>query len=114
MHGHSIKFIIGMVFLLTNQIVGYIGIIGGSWLGKKTGKKVYYGLGTITYALSWGMAAAGVYLAGPEGLALFKNLFKRYMWQTICAAAVIISGALIYYLMEKRKKDARVEKNKDQ
>jgi hypothetical protein len=104
MHGHSVKFIIGMVFLLTNQVIGWAGLIVGAWLGKKTGKKAYYALGTVTYGLSWGMVAAGVYLAGPEGLALVKVLFRKYMWQTICAAAVIAAGALVYYLLKKRKK----------
>jgi len=58
----------------------------------------------VTYGLSWGMVALGAYLAGPEGVALFKKLFRTYMWQTIGAGAVLVAGAAVYYFIIRKRK----------
>lgn len=97
-----------MVLLLTNQVVGWAGLIGGSYLGKKTGKKIFFAAGTGVYAISWGMLALGAYLAGPEGVGLVKKLFRAYMWQTIAGGAFIVSALIVYYFFSKRKKNAAV------
>ena len=92
-----------MVLLLTNQVVGWGGLIISAYLGKKTGKKAFYAAGTAVYAISWGMLALGAYLAGPEGIALVKGLFKKYMFGTISAAVIIVVGAAVFHILKRRK-----------
>jgi len=108
MQAHSLRFVSGMVLLLTNQVVGWAGLIGGSYLGKKTGKKLFFALGTVTYALSWGMLALGAYLAGPEGVELVKKLFKAYKVQVIAVGVVIIASLIVYYFI-KRSRSPKAE-----
>ena len=111
MQSYSLRFISGMVLLLTNNVVGWLGLIGGSYFGKKTGKKIFLAAGTGLYALSWGMLALGVYLAGPQGVELVKKLFKAYKWQAIIAGVIIVS-ALIVYHFTKRSRSPKVEQKK--
>ena len=80
-------------------------MIAGSYFAKKTKEKKYYMIGTVIYATSWGMVFAGVYLAGPEGVKLVKDIFKAYTYQTIGILAVIATLASAYYFFGiKRKK----------
>lgn len=93
-----------MVIFATSYLVGWAGIAGGAYLGRKTRKKKYYAYGTAVYAFSWVMLAGGAYLAGPEGVALVKKLFGAYLWQTLGITALILAAAGAYYLVKKRKK----------
>ena len=104
MQGHSLGFIVGVVLLLTNQVVGWAGLIAGSYFARKTKEKKYYLIGKIIYAISWGMVFAGIYLAGPEGVKLVKDLFKAYTYQAIGVLAVIAAFAAGYYFYGVRRK----------
>jgi len=103
MHGYSTKFIIGMTLIVTNYIVGWGGLAVFSYLGKKSKNKMLYIAGTAVYALSWGMLALGVYLVGPEGVAMSKTIIKTYRWPAIAVIAVIATGTVIYLIKKKKK-----------
>jgi len=74
---HSLKFWIGVVFLVINIPLGYGGIALAAYMVAKTGNKSYLALGGIIYGLSWGMFFLGAYLAGPEGVTLVKNTWSK-------------------------------------
>jgi len=78
MEKFSTKFIIGIILLVTNQPIGWAGLIACAYIAKKTKKKIFYAAGTLIYVLSWGMVAAGLALCGPEGLKLVWGLYKRH------------------------------------
>ena len=103
MHGYSTKFIVGMTLLVTNYIVGWGGLIVFSYLGKKTKHKALFVAGTAVYALSWGMLALGVYLVGPEGVAMFKAIMRTYRWPAIAVIAVITAGTAVYFIGKKKQ-----------
>ena len=102
MHHVSAKFIAGMILLTTNQVIGWVGIGLCAYLAKKTKKKYWIAVGTGVYALSWGMVALGLVLAGKEGLDLSKSLLVKYgMWLVPIA---LIIAAVIYYVKKRKKK----------
>ncbi|MFH1238519.1 MAG: hypothetical protein V1653_00230 [bacterium] len=74
---HSLKFWIGVVFLIINIPLGYGGFALAFYLVAKTGNKSYLALGGIIYGLSWGLLFLGAYLAGPEGVTLVKNTWRK-------------------------------------
>jgi hypothetical protein len=103
MHGHSTKFIIGMTLIVTNYIVGWGGLAVFAYLGKKSKSKILYIAGTAVYALSWGMLALGVYLVGPEGVAMSKVILKTYRWPAVAVIAVIAAVTVVYFINKKKK-----------
>jgi hypothetical protein len=100
----STKFIIGMILLVTNQVVGYAGLLGAAYLVKKTKKKYWAAVGTVVYAISWGMFFLGAYLAGKEGLDLCKLMIKKYGWWALAVAAPLIAAGIIIYVKKRKKK----------
>ncbi|HBU70014.1 MAG TPA: hypothetical protein DEE98_06465 [Elusimicrobia bacterium] len=96
------RFIAGLILLVTNQPVGWGGIIYFAYLAKKTGKKYYIAIGTAVYAISWGMLALGFYLAGPEGMSLAKRLSAKYGWKLLPVA--LLAAAAAYYFIRRRGK----------
>lgn len=100
----STKFIIGMVLLLTNQVVGYAGLLGAAYLVKKTQKKYWAAAGTVVYALSWGMFFLGAWLAGKEGIDLCKRLLKQYGWWALAVAVPLIAAGILIYVNKRKKK----------
>lgn len=93
-----------MVLLLTNQVVGWAGLIAGAYFAKKTGNKKYLLTGTVLYIISWGMVFAGLYLAGPEGLELAKKIFKRYTYEALAAVSAAGTIAAAYYFLRVKGK----------
>lgn len=108
MRTYSLNFIVGMILLLTNQVVGWAGIVGGAYMCKRTGKKIYYALGTGIYVLSWGMVGLGAWLAGPEGIALLKILLKKYFIPTAGTALALLAAGAFYYWKRRNKNNAGV------
>lgn len=106
MFGYSLKFTIGMILLLTNQFVGWGAIIFSVYLFKKTKNKIYTVLGTVVYALSWGMFGLGLVLAGPEGKRIVEQLFRTYRWQSIFLLSLAVLMTSLFVLKKKRKKAA--------
>lgn len=111
MHEYSLKFIIGIILLITNIPLGWGGLVFCAYLGRKTKKKFYYWLGTVLYILSWIMLALGGFLAGPEGIKLAKNVTNKYRWESVIAAVLIIIGIFIYGSKKKNKKEIIQDKN---
>lgn len=77
MSKHSLKFWIGVIFLIINIPLGYGGFALAVYLVAKTGNKSYLALGGIIYTVSWGILFLGAYLAGPEGVTLVKNTWRK-------------------------------------
>ncbi|MCF7837136.1 MAG: hypothetical protein K9N49_00740 [Candidatus Marinimicrobia bacterium] len=67
----------GMVLLLTNQPLGWGGLLVCGLLAVRTGRRFYYALGAGIYGFTWLMFGAGVLLAGPAGLAYSRTLLRR-------------------------------------
>ena len=70
-------FVAGVILLIVNPPIGWIGFILGGYLSAKYNSPKYMGIATIVYAITWGMAGAGIILAGPRGVTLAKNVFKK-------------------------------------
>ena len=100
------RFLIGMILLIINVPVGLLGLGFGAFMAKKTGKTVYYPIGTGIYVLSWVMLAAGVWLAGEKGLAVLKAFSAAYPWVKF-VAPVIISAIIIYAIINRLRKRSR-------
>lgn len=77
--GRSLKFKIGVFFLLFNIPFGYGGGALVALIGAKMGKAaVGAALGVGIYILSWGMLGLGIVMAGPEGVQLVKDLRQKW------------------------------------
>lgn len=73
----SLKFRIGLIFLLINVPIGWIigpllGILGGWLFGAAIGGAIVL----TFYVVSWGMLGLGVLLAGKDGYLIFKQLVQ--------------------------------------
>ena len=78
MDKRSLKFWTGIILLTTNQFIGWGGVALCTVLALKTGdKKFWVTTGVVIYAVSWVMLLLGGVLAGPEGVALIKQLFAK-------------------------------------
>lgn len=74
----SLRFKIGVFFLAVNVPFGIGGGLLATAVGVKMGKPALgAGLGIGIYIVSWGMLGLGVWMAGPEGVELVKNLRKK-------------------------------------
>jgi hypothetical protein len=74
----SLRFKIGLFFLVINVPFGYGGGALAAALGVKIGKPALgAGLGIVIYAISWIMLGLGVWMAGPEGVQLVNDLRKK-------------------------------------
>lgn len=100
------RFIIGMILLLSNQPLGWGGMLLCMYLAKRTGKKWLYVAGTAVYGLSWGMLALGVYMAGPGGMAFTRALVTKYGIYAYGGGTLIVLAVLIYVWKKKRIKEA--------
>ncbi len=75
----SLRFKVGVFLLIVNTPIGY----GGSALAAVIGLKTRHpaigaGVALGIYILSWNMLGLGIWMAGPEGLKLVKDLRKRW------------------------------------
>lgn len=57
---------IGILFLATNQLIGWGGGILFVWLGSVTDYALYYYLAFAVYMVSWGLLILGIWLTGRE------------------------------------------------
>jgi hypothetical protein len=75
----SLRFKIGVFFLIVNMPFGYGGAAIASAVGARIGQPgLGVGLGVGIYLLSWIMLGAGIWMAGPEGVQLVKDLRKKW------------------------------------
>ena len=75
----SLRFKIGVFFLVVNVPLGYEGGVLLAVIGVAMGKPVFgLDLGVGIYILSWIMLGLGIWMAGPEGVQLLKDLRKKW------------------------------------
>ncbi|MCD6418272.1 DUF116 domain-containing protein [bacterium] len=67
----------GVALLIINPPLGWVGFLIGGYLSAKYENPKYMFIATIIYAITWGMAGMGLLLAGPKGVALAQNFFKK-------------------------------------
>ncbi len=82
-----------MVLIAANYPLGWGGVIAGMVLYRKTRCKLWCLAGTGVYGLSWVMLACGIWLAGPEGVAMAKKGGWPLPVLVVAAAA---AGAAVY------------------
>jgi hypothetical protein len=75
----SIRLWIGIIIIATNYPLTWGAIALCVFLAAKTGNQKFLALSGIIYAISWGEFFLGIYLAGPEGVAIAKNFFKKIL-----------------------------------
>jgi hypothetical protein len=103
----TLRIIIGIILLLINVPVGWLGLTYFICYGKKTGKKIYYWVAFFVYAVSWGLLGLGVYLCGEKYSKIVLNdPIIKYVFP------VILIGIIIYIVYNFKKKLAKpVSKN---
>jgi hypothetical protein len=75
----SLRFKIGVFFLVVNTPFGYGGGILAAAIGVKMGQPRFgVSLGVGIYIFSWIMLGLGIWMAGPEGVQLVKDLRKKW------------------------------------
>jgi hypothetical protein len=75
----SLRFKIGVFLLVVNTPFGYGGGALAAAIGVKIGQPALgVGLGVGVYILSWIMLGLGIWMAGPEGVQLVKDLRKKW------------------------------------
>jgi hypothetical protein len=76
----SLKFRIGVFFLVFNIPLGLVGwIIAASLAVTSPHKAFWAGFGIAVYAISWGMLGLGVLMAGKEGMALAREFTRKLL-----------------------------------
>jgi hypothetical protein len=72
---HSVRFIAGTVLMAASFLVYPAYPVILLWLPLSPSVKA--GVSVAVWVLSWGSFSLGAYLAGPEGYAWFKGLWRR-------------------------------------
>lgn len=75
----SIRLLIGIIIIITNYPLTWGAIALCIFLAAKTGNPKFLALSGIIYTISWGEFFLGIYLAGPEGVAMAKNFAKKIL-----------------------------------
>jgi hypothetical protein len=73
----TIKFKTVIILLIVSQLLGWGGMAFFGSLALKTSKPVIYLFGAGLYAISWGMLALCLLLAGKEGILQVHDLLKK-------------------------------------
>ena len=97
----SIEVIIGIILILINVPFGWGGALVCGYYGQKTGKKFFYVLSVLVYALSWVMLSVGVFLCGKP---YAKYIIDNYVAKFIAPAMFVIVIAAIAVIFVYREK----------
>lgn len=101
--------IIGIILIVINIPVGWGGVLFCGYYGQKTGKKIFYILSGIIYALSWGMLSLGIFLCGKQyAKYIIENYVAKYIVPTVIVCICIILVLVIVYrkkIFKKYKKN---------
>ena len=97
----SIEVIIGIILILINVPFGWGGALICGYYGQKTGKKFFYVLSVLVYALSWVMLSVGVFLCGKP---YAKYIIDNYVAKFIAPAVFVIVIAAIAVIFVYREK----------
>ena len=94
----TLKIIIGIILLLINVPIGWLGLTYFVCYGQKTKKRFYYLIAFSVYAFSWIMLGLGVYLCGEKySKLILNNPVMKYV-------VPVILIVLIIYIIYKFKK----------
>lgn len=104
----SLETEIGVILLAINIPFGWFGLVWFGYCGKKTGRKIYYFLSGLTYAVSWLMLAGGIYLCGKDYADYIINDYVIKFVYPFLAAAMICLFAVA--LVRRKKKNAVYKK----
>lgn len=84
----TFRFRLGVFFLLINIPFGLAGVALAGWMIARTGHVRFWSLvGGGIYASSWLLFGAGVLLAGPDGKAYVKNIWRSLFRRKIQAGS---------------------------
>ncbi len=97
----SIEVIIGIILILINVPFGWGGALICGYYGQKTGKKFFYVLSVLVYALSWVMLSVGVFLCGkPYAKYIIDNYVAKFI-APVVFFMVIAAIVVIFIYREK-------------
>lgn len=97
----TLEVIIGITLILINVPFGWGGALICGYYGQKTGKKFFYVLSILVYALSWVMLSVGVLLCGKSyAKYIIENYVARYI-VPIVVICIVVSVILIFVYRKK-------------
>ncbi|AKL97505.1 hypothetical protein [Endomicrobium proavitum] len=92
------SFILGVILIIANYPLGWVGLVWLSHFASKTGKKIYYFYAAFVYAVSWALLFAGIYLCGKEyAAALFREYHTYIIAGTVIFITAIVALNLFFY-----------------
>ncbi len=97
----TLEVIIGIVLILINVPFGWGGALVCGYYGQKTGKKFFYVLSVLVYALSWVVLSVGILLCGkPYAKYIIENYVAKYI-VPIVIICIVVSVILIFVYRKK-------------
>ena len=104
----TLEVIIGIILILINVPFGWGGALICGYYGQKTGKKVFYLLSVIVYALSWVMLSLGVLLCGKR---YAEYIIENYVAKYIVPIVIVCVIVVLIFIFIYRKKIFKKYKN---
>jgi len=107
-------FIIGVIIIVINYPLGWIGLASFFHLAHRTGIKKYYLYAALVYAASWAMLFIGIYLCGKDYADGLYNKYHTYFIVAIAAflAAIIIANLFFYKKRLKNQSKKLIDKKR--
>lgn len=103
----NLKTLCGIILLLINVPVGWLGLTYFICYAKQTGKKIYYWIAFLVYAFSWVLLSLGVYLCGKQYSKIVLNdPIIKYIFP-------IILVFIIVYIIRNFKKNLSKNQSKN-
>lgn len=101
----TLKIIIGIILLLINVPIGWLGLTYFVCYGQKTKKRFYYLIAFLVYVFSWIMLGIGVYLCGEKySKLILNNPIIKY------AIPIILIIIIIYIIYNFKKTVSKSKK----
>ena len=104
----TLEVIIGIILILINVPFGWGGALICGYYGQKTGKKIFYLLSVIVYALSWVMLSLGVLLCGKR---YAEYIIENYVAKYIVPIVIVCVIVVLIFIFIYRKKIFKKYKN---
>lgn len=97
----TLEVIIGIILIVINVPFGWGGALVCGYYGQKTGKKFFYVMSAVVYALSWVMLALGVVLCGkPYAKYIIDNYVIKYIYPLVFVS-IFVAVILIFIYRKK-------------
>ncbi len=107
----TLEVIIGIILILINVPFGWGGALICGYYGQKTGKKFFYILSALVYALSWLMLFLGVLLCGKQYAEyIIENYVTKYI-VPIVIVSLVVAVVVIFVYRKKIFKKYKDDKN---